>query len=83
MFSEKNEFDAKIDQWLTEVEVAAITGISVHTLRAHRQRGIGMSISNTAVRLRGNKKVQNLKRMWYKYFRQHTVPQGDFGHEFS
>lgn len=28
--------------WLTEKAVAAITGMSVHTLRAHRQRHRGM-----------------------------------------
>ena len=36
-----------------------------------------------AVRLRSNKKVQNLSKMCYKFFRQPLVAQGDFGHEFS
>ncbi len=36
-----------------------------------------------AVRLRSNKKVQNLSKMCYKFFWQPLVAQGDFGHEFS
>ena len=34
-----------------------------------------------AVRLRGNKKVQNLSAMWYKEFAKNFATQGDFGHE--
>ncbi len=34
-----------------------------------------------AVRLRPNKKVQNLGEMWYKCFAKHTATQGDFGLE--
>ena len=29
-------------QWLHESDVAAMTGMSVHTLRAHRQHGAGI-----------------------------------------
>ena len=30
------------DRWLTEKAVASLTGLSVHTLRAYRQRGVGI-----------------------------------------
>ena len=36
-----------------------------------------------AVRLRGNKKVQNLSSMWYKKLPQQLATQGDFGLEPS
>ena len=36
-----------------------------------------------AVRLRGNRKVQNLNEMWYKEVTQHLATQGDFGLESS
>ena len=29
-------------QWLNEMEVACLIGISVHTLRQHRHKGIGL-----------------------------------------
>lgn len=29
-------------KWLTDIEVANLTGLSVFTLRAHRQKGIGI-----------------------------------------
>jgi len=30
------------DRWLTEKQVASLTGLSVHTLRRHRQRRCGI-----------------------------------------
>ena len=39
--------------------------------------------STIAVRLRGNKKVQNLSSMWYKKLPQQLATQGDFGLEPS
>lgn len=50
--------------------------------------GIGRESSNDritiiAVRLRGNKKVQNLSSMWYKKLPQQLATQGDFGLEPS
>ncbi len=35
------------------------------------------------VRLRRNKKAQNLSGMCYKFFGQQLVTQGDFEHDFS
>ena len=37
-----HESPPAVEQWLDEKKVAAITGLSVHTLRAHRQHGIGI-----------------------------------------
>jgi predicted nuclease of restriction endonuclease-like (RecB) superfamily len=39
------------------------------------------TLPDIAVRLRGNKKVQNLNEMWYKEVAQHLATQGDFGLE--
>ena len=41
------------------------------------------SVAYIAVRLRGNKKVQNLSSMWYKKLPQQLATQGDFGLEPS
>lgn len=40
-----------------------------------------LSDDNIAVRVRGNKKVQNLNEMWYKEVAKHLATQGDFGLE--
>ena len=40
-------------------------------------------LKGIAVRLRGNKKVQNLSSMWYKKLPQQLATQGDFGLEPS
>ncbi|WP_419521359.1 hypothetical protein, partial [Desulfovibrio sp.] len=42
-----------------------------------------LSSEAIAVRLRGNKKVQNLSSMWYKKLPQQLATQGDFGLEPS
>ena len=44
---------------------------------------VGLRSHFIAVRLRGNKKVQNLSSMWYKKLPQQLATQGDFGLEPS
>jgi hypothetical protein len=47
--------------------------------RTFNQEKFGMA--DIAVRLRSNKKVQNLSKMWYEDVRQTHTTQGDFGLE--
>ena len=46
-----------------------------------RVRGFDFWYWIIAVRLRVQKKVQNLSAMWYKEFAKNFATQGDFGHE--
>ena len=65
------------------------TAYPVSVVPMFAQRVIGMVVrttmesaaQDTAVRLRGNKKVQNLNEMWYKELAKHLATQGDFGLE--